>query len=894
MPLVNGTRLGAYEVSGALGAGGMGEVYRARDTKLGRAVALKVLPDDVAADPGRTARFEREAKALAALNHPRIAALFGMEAAGGRHFLVMELVEGETLAERLQRGPMAIADALATLIQIAEALEAAHEKGIVHRDLKPANVKITPDGAVKVLDFGLAKAVEPERTMVDVTQSPTLSVMATQAGVILGTAAYMSPEQAKGFPADPRSDVFAFGVVAYELISGRRPFAGDTAADVLASVLAREPDLTALPPNLNLRLYDLVRRCLEKNPKRRWQAIGDVRAELETIAADPHGRTTFAAARPAPLWRRALPIAITAVVAAAATALGMWMWSRPAPPQVARFTIPLPEGQHFTNGGRPLVAISPDGTAIVYVASQQLHLRSIASADATPIAGTQNAQGVLGPTFSPDGQSIAFWSGGDLSLKRIPIGGGNPTTICPADRPYGIAWGQTGVLFGDPRKGILRVSPNGGQPEVAIAITAEEVAYGPAFLPGEEWVVFTLAPSAAVDRWSRAKLMAQSLRTGERKVLVDGGNEGRYAASGHLVFAAGGLLQARAFDLRRVETRGGSVAIVEGVRRSDGTQTGTAHYSVSANGTLVYVPGPAFSSALQPGQLALVDRQGAIERLNLPDAAYEAPRVSPDGRQLAVGIDDDRGANIWLYDLSGATSPRRLTVAGRNRQPVWTDDGQRIVFQSDRDGDPALFWQRSDGSDTAQRLTTPAKNDIHMPESASPAALSFTIGSSPSFTLWTMAWADRKATTFGGVTSVFPANSALSPDGRWLAYSTFSHSGAEGLWVEPYPATGVKHLISRTGLHPVWSRDGHALVHSTPGGTLSIVPVSTAPSFQAGVPVVVPVSRQLVGASAPRNFDAAPDGRILCVLPPQGGAQGEELRIVLNWFEELRQRVPVQ
>src|SRR5438093_13052933 len=333
MPLPVGTRFGAYEILSDLGVGGMGEVYRARDTKLGRSVAIKVLPDTFAADPERIARFEREAKMLAALNHPHIAALYGMEESAGRHFLVMELVEGETLAERLQRGAMPIEETLKIAHQIVEALEAAHEKGIVHRDLKPANVKVTPDDQVKVLDFGLAKALETERGVSELTHSPTLSLMATEAGLILGTAAYMSPEQAKGFPADQRSDVFSFGVVLYEMLTGRQPFQGEPAPDILASVLVRDPDLQSLPPNLNPRLHDLLRRCLEKNPKRRWQAIGDVRAEIETIAADPHGGSAIMqiVAPPRPLWRRAVPIVAAAVATGALGAAAAWRL-KPAPP----------------------------------------------------------------------------------------------------------------------------------------------------------------------------------------------------------------------------------------------------------------------------------------------------------------------------------------------------------------------------------------------------------------------------------------------------------------------------------------------------------------------------------------------------------------------------------
>ena len=371
----------------------MGEVYRARDTKLGRTVAIKVILDEFASEEERVGRFQREAKMLAALNHPRIASLFGMECVDGQHFLVMELIEGETLADRLRRGPMPVEEALAIAIQIAEALEAAHEKGVVHRDLKPANVKIAPDGQVKVLDFGLAKVMENESASGSAATSPTLSMMATQAGLILGTAAYMSPEQAKGFPADHRSDIFSFGTVLFEMLTGRQPFQGDTAPDVLASVLVRDPNLESLPQNLNPRLRDLLRRCLEKAPKRRWQAIGDVRAEIEAIVADPHGTSTIAhvSVPPRPLWRRAIPIVATAIVASGLTGFGLWTARRSTPAPVARFTLTLPEGQQFTNAGRQVIAISPDGTQIAYVANQQLYLRVISELQARPIPAPKAA-----------------------------------------------------------------------------------------------------------------------------------------------------------------------------------------------------------------------------------------------------------------------------------------------------------------------------------------------------------------------------------------------------------------------------------------------------------------------------------------------------------------------
>ena len=537
--LTAGTRLGSYEITGSLGAGGMGEVYRARDTKLGRTVAIKVILDQFASDEERVGRFEREAKMLAALNHPRIASLFGMEHVDGQHFLVMELVEGETLADRLRRGPMQVEEALPIAIQIAEGLEAAHNKGVVHRDLKPANVKITPDGQVKVLDFGLAKVMENEATSGTAVNSPTLSMMATQAGLILGTAAYMSPEQAKGFPADHRSDVFAFGTVLFEMLTGRQPFQGDTAPDVLASVLVREPDLKSLPPHLNPRLHELLRRCLEKTPKRRWQAIGDVRAEIETIASDPHGASAiaYAGAPSRPLWRRAIPIVATAIIASGLTGFGVWTARRSTPLSVARFTLTLPEGQQFTNAGRQLIAISPDGTQIVYVANRRLYLRPISALEARPIPGAEGEGGVVNPAFSPDGRFIVFWSAADQTLKTIAVTGGAAVPVCPVGRPYGLRWDRRGIVVGQGSKGILMVSASGGKPEQLVSVKADEMAYGPELLPDGQTVLFTLSTGTAADKWDKAQVVAQSLKTGERHVIIDGGSDARYLPTGHLVYA---------------------------------------------------------------------------------------------------------------------------------------------------------------------------------------------------------------------------------------------------------------------------------------------------------------------------------------------------------------------
>lgn len=901
---IPGTQIGAYEIIGPLGAGGMGQVYRARDTKLGRAVAIKVILDEFASNDERIGRFEREAKMLAALNHPRIASLFGMEHIDGRHFLVMELIEGETLADRLRRAPLAIEETLPIAAQIAEALEAAHEKGVVHRDLKPANIKLTPDNQVKVLDFGLAKVMESEATSGSAANSPTLSMMASQAGMILGTAAYMSPEQARGLPADHRSDIFSFGTVLFEMLTGRQPFRGDTAPDVLASVLVREPDLTSLPPDLNPRLHDLVRRCLEKTPKRRWQAIGDVRAELDTIAADPHvgAGAGHRAAPPPPLWRRSIPVIATAIVASALTGVGVWNAKRVPAQPVMRFTMPLPEGQQFTNAGRQVIAISPDGAQIAYVADLRLHLRQISDLDARPIPGGEAEGGVLHPAFSPDGRHIVFWSGADQTLKKIPTTGGAPVTLCAATRPFGVRWQQDGILFGQHDKGILMVSENSGQPELLVSVKPPEVAYGPQLLPDGETVLFTLAKGTGYEQWDTAQVVAQSRKTGQRRVLIDGASDARYVPTGHLVYAQGGVLFAMPFDTKRLSTSGLRVPVVEGVRRSDGGQTGVAQFSVSNGGSLVYVPGP-ISHLSSRGALAFFDRTGVVEKLKVPPNAFETLRVSPDGRRVAVGTHDARAANIWIYDLSGASSIRQLTFGGQNRFPVWTADGQRVAFQSDREGDRGIFWQRVDGTEPAQRLTRPDRGVSHVPESWSRVGdrLLFSMSSGTGFSLWTFRVADRKAEAFSAVRSAFPFNAAFSPDARWVAYSAYLPGGIDvassssGTFVEPFPGTDTKFRISDKGVAPLWSPDGKEIFYHWGNGELAVVAATTTRGFDVGAPVRIPTRFLSANPTVPRGYDIMPDGqRLIGIIPAEQGPGGHAtgIRVVLNWFEELTRQAP--
>jgi serine/threonine-protein kinase len=894
-----GKELSHYLISSRLGAGGMGEVYRARDVRLGRDIAVKMLPEAFAQDSERIARFEREAKVLASLNHAGIAALYGFEESDGRHFLVMELVEGETIAERVARGPIPVEDALKIAHQIAEALEFAHDKGIIHRDLKPANVKITPDGKVKVLDFGLAKAFAPASKPQDIMSSPTLSVAATTPGVILGTAPYMSPEQAKGFEADRRSDIFSFGAVLYEMLTGRQSFVGDTITEVIASVLARQPDLNALPANINPRIEELIRRCLEKDIKRRRQTIADVRVEIDAILADPQGlKLRPHAVEQRPLWKRAIPLVATAALVAGLTAGIMWN-RRPAENvKVARFSFAIPEAQRLTRTGRHMISFSPDGSNIVYVANNQLFLRTISELEARPIQGTD--LDVDTPFFSPDSRWIAFHSNTEGKFKKIAVTGGASVTICDAQLPFGASWTDDGhILIGAGSAGILRVSANGGKPETVVTVKADEQAHGPQLLPDGDSILFTLVKgSTGVERWDKGQIVIHSLKSGRRKVLMEeSGSDARYVPTGHIVYALAATLLAVPFDLKDLKITGGPVPVLEGVRRA-GVGTGAANFSTSADGSLAYIPG-GVPNVAGARTLALVDRNGVRKSLPVPPANYFSPRISPNGKQLAVSTDDGKEAAVSVYDLSGSTSMRRLTFGGANRFPIWTYDGQRIIFQSDREKDLGLFWQRADGNGTAERLTRPEGQTSHIPDSFPDGkTLIFSVLGADGSIWKTSPDRESKAKVLIDAPSTNQFSSSVSPDGHWIAYIS-AESGQANIYVQPLPPTGAKFQITTGGgLFPMWSPDGKQIfyvINRGPFGDMWSLDVQTKPTFTFGKPTSLPIKSFPMngGQGNPRGFDIAPDGKQFVIMQVAGEAAAEpsqQILVTLHWFEELKQR----
>jgi len=886
-----GTRLGSYEIVSPLGAGGMGEVYRALDSKLGREVALKILPEAFANDPDRLMRFEREARTLASLNHPHIAQVYGIEDSGSTRALVMELVAGEDLSERIKRGAIPLDEALPLARQIAEALEAAHEAGIIHRDLKPANIKVRDDGTVKVLDFGLAKAIETGPDSLSDVATITSPAM-TMRGVILGTAAYMAPEQAKGKPVDKRADIWAFGCVLYEMLTGTRAFKGDDITDTMTAVLRDEPDWSAVPANTPVYVRRLIARCLAKAPQKRLPQIVVARLELESaddgLAAPPPAAPTAVGLR-RPLWRRPLPALASAVVAGVLGAVVASMWRPVQPPSpVTRFSFSLPEGHTFTNNNRKMIDVSPDGTRIVYIANRQLFLRSLAEAEAKPVSGTDLRTGILQPVFSPDGAWIAFESGG--GLMKIAAEGGAAVQLCACRAALGMTWHETGIVASLPQ-GIVRVPASGGEPEVLVPAKTGQVFFSPQLLPAARHVLYSVADgTASAPDIERARVVVQALGEPEPRLVVQG-VDGRYVRSGHLLYHSGGPMLAAPFDLERLTLVGSPVAVASAATF---TATFGTHFAVSPAGTLAYVAATGDSEQ----DLALLNRAGQMtSRLKLPPEAYYTPRVSPDGRRVAFS---GRGANahIWMADLSGTTAPRRLTFEGRNQFPVWSPDGRFVAFQSDREGDPAIYWQPADGSGGALRLTRPDEGSAHAPEAFSPDGqqLLFRASRAGEWELWSWTRADGRVQRVGRSASPREPNATFSPDGRWFAYTALD--GSRMLcYVEPFPPTGARYQLPVPGQganmanHPVWSARLPEIIYSVGPGLLASTRVSTGRTVEFGTPSVV----QIPGAGNPaiRSWDLTPDGTgVVRVVETVGGLTLQPpIHVVLNWFTELESRV---
>ena len=876
-------RIGPYRVVRELGRGGMGVVYLAHDTRLDRDVAIKVLPEELAGDRQRLARFKREARLLASLNHPNIAGVYGLEDADAVRCLILEYVEGLTLQERLKRGRLPLDDALSIGKQIAEAVEAAHEKGVVHRDIKPANVKVTLDGHVKVLDFGLAKALHGEAVSVDtdLADSPTVTMAsgATVPGVILGTAGYMSPEQARGKPVDRRTDIWSFGCVLYECLAGTMAFSAETVSDSIAAILHTEPDWSSLPRDTPPTVRLLLRRCLAKERRKRLHAIADARIELEEAAADPTGSSLglMAQASRRPSREAARPI---------------------------QLAIPLPHGLHIAHFLSRPVAISPDGTHVVFVGSTsprdlQLYLRRLDRPDANPIRGTE---GGFDPFISPDGRWIGFLveEDGGRRLKRVAIDGGPPVPITDSSTVLGAVWGPDGaVYFPDndvrrpaPTCPIVRVPAAGGSPEPVTRPgpgTEDCYHYFPEILPDGKSLLFATCSDRRFTA-SAVRLQAQRLETGERKTLLEGVVVARYAPTGHVVFARQGTLMAAPIDLDRLELVGPESVMIDGVRTGN---SGAANFAFSQNGTLVYLRGARFQEVQRT--IHFVDQHGRLDRTISTRGLFFQPRLSPDGRRLAVSrmSSSDRW-DVWVIDLDRETWSR-LTFGGWDGQPVWTPDGKSIAFVSGRwkRGARDLYLVPADGSGEPELLL---KGETFAPNSFAPdgSVLAFSrLDPGSGESIWILPL-EGKREPFPFVQSPFGDFGAeFSPDGRWLAY-TSTESGEKQVYVRPFPGPGPKWQISTDGgSSPAWARNGTQLFYCNADAVM-VVDVATEPDFSASAPRLLFEGRfgEFGEYFNSRNYDVSPDGeRFVMMREEEAVAQ---IQVVLNWFEALKERVQSQ
>jgi serine/threonine protein kinase len=883
-----GKTLAHYEIISQLGKGGMGEVYQAKDRKLGRDVAIKVLPEEFAKDTDRVARFQREAKLLASLNHPNIAAIHGLEEYGGTQFLVLELVEGETLRDQLKRGPIPVEESLKLALQIAEALEAAHEKGVIHRDLKPSNINVTTDNKVKVLDFGLAKAFAGEQEQLNLSNSPTLSNAATQQGVILGTAAYMSPEQARGKAVDKRADIWAFGCVLFEMITGRVTFSGKDVTDILAAVIRAEPEWSSLPANLHWRLREVLERCLKKDAKDRYHDISDVKLDIQRVLTDPSGVLVQAVTTVKHRKRLglSLPWVAAAVVSAAIIAgLAGWNLRKPEPRQVTRFSYEVPTDQQlFGDSNERALAISPDGRQFVYTTSAGLYSRSMDVLDSRLIPGTAGAQN---PFFSPDGKWIGYWSAADSKLKKIAISGGAPVTLTDAGPTGSLSWeANDTILYGQSQKGIVRVPANGGTPILIAQADSGGYIIHPQMLPDGKSLLFTTYISS-----QPYKIMVQSLKSGVRRELFLG-HAARYLPTGHIVYEVENNLFAIPFNLDRLETAGGAVPLVEGVLRLNAPQ-----YAVSDSGTLVYVPGTTVSRTL-----VWVDRNGKEEPLSIPSNIYTEPRISPDGTKVALVIGTGQNRDVWIWDLVRMTLTRLTFGSDEDDAPVWSPDGKQIAFHThQKDVVGGIYWKSADGTGEDKP-----------------------VGSVPGLEIFPFSWSGDGRTLLMqslsndiGVLSTegdhkhkpllaekyAEINPEVSPNGRWMAY-TSNESGQYEIYVRPFPEVDKgRWQVSTSGGHsPLWSRDGRELFYRN-GDAVIAVSVKTEPTFSLQTPKILfrgsyfpPGST--IGMIRSHIWDISPDGKRFLMMKLPGTAPGEggprRINIVLNWFEELKQRVPVK
>ena len=908
-----GARLGAYEILAVIGAGGMGEVFRARDTTLNREVAIKVLPAALASDSERLARFKREAQVLASLNHPNIAHVYGFEGTtlpdgSTAHFLAMELVEGEDLAERLRRGTIPIDESIAIAKQIAEGLEEAHEHGIIHRDLKPANIKVTPDGKVKVLDFGLAKALEGDPAASpansELTHSPTVSRHMTEAGMIMGTAAYMSPEQARGKPVDKRADIWSFGVVLFEMLTGERLFKGETVSDVLAAVLTRDPDLGHLPLATPTAARQVLRRCLERDPRKRLRDIGEARLVLDVPR--PNDEFSVQAANTAPrprTWVLAAGIAF-------AFAIGVLIaraWSQATPPHHLRLVARAGFAGILDASLRPVAVLSPDGRTLAMSGRDQvggqrlLYVRRLDQTAATPLPGTEDG---ASPFFSPDGQWLGFFAKG--KLLKVPVTGGAAVVLADAPNGRGATWGEDDVITFAPLapsgNGMLRV-PAAGGPVTPLGemIKGHVTQRWPQALPGNRAILYT--GSTSVDTFEDACLVAQTLDQAPPRLIQCGGSFWTYVPSGHILFFHAGTLFAAPFDVKSLKITGSSLPVIDNV--SGSAVSGVAWFSVARDGLLAYVEGRAVGVE---APIDVIDRDGQAMQLKAPPVNWLALSYSPEGRRLAMSVTTGTKNDIWIYDIE-RDAPMQLTFDGLHWSgPVWTPDGRRVTYSTTKGGTPFIEWKAADGSGEAERLSPPGSDkkeggsQAQRPGSWAPDGrrLAFVEGGGSGHSdIWMLPMVgDERSGLKPGKPEIFVSSPghndspAFSPDGKWLAYSSDDSSTPQVYVQSAVGAPGKWQVSTEGGAFPAWSRNGRELLFTTPDGRLLYVTHDARDgAFHPSRPEPW-VGTILDQRTEWFRFALHPDGRrvagALLAASPGDKSANPEIVLVTDFFDELK------
>jgi Tol biopolymer transport system component len=894
MLLSSGARLGPYEIVTPLAAGGMGEVYRARDTRLDRTVAIKVLAPSLAADPQFRARFDREARTISHLDHPHICTLHDIGEQDGVAYLVMQYLEGETLAARLARSPLSFEQALTIAIEIVSALDKAHRAGVIHRDLKPGNVMLTPTGA-KLLDFGIAKSPAATIAATGVSMLPTTPASLTAQGAIVGTLQYMAPEQLEGKEVDARTDIFAFGAVAHEMFTGKKAFEGKSSAGLIAAILEHAPaPVSSVQQQASPALDRLVRTCLDKNPDNRWQSAADLLRELKWIAATLSS-TERVVVRPGHRWgwlgSAATGWGVAAVCALVAITLALMLWTRaPAsslPSSSVRLSVSLPDGALLVTEAFPALALSPLGTHLVYAAQRdagpRLYLRRLDTFETKELPGTE---GATSPFFSPDGQWIGFAAQG--KLKKVSIAGGQPFVIADSPVLFGGTWGPDDtIVFAATDVGLSRVSSSGGLVTPASALDGEAGEGGhlwPEFLPDGKSILLTVGTTGT--NMDRARIVIQPLDGGPRRTLVQGGTNPHYVPSGHIVYSSAGTLMAVPFDVATGTVTGAGVPVLDGVAQ---TPIGAAHFTASAAGSLAFVPGDVRTPTRT---LRWLDRSGRETPLPLPHRAYWSPRLSPDGRRIAVGIE---GAthDVWVSDVARDTLTR-LTFGSDNYLPVWTPDGTRIAFQSNRNGPWRIFWAPVDRSSSEEQLVGGDNTPVPSSFSSDGEALAyFSMSTKTSADLWLIPLKGERTPKSFLQTPAMELSPAISPTGGWIAYQS-NESGRDEVYVRRYPDGGrLQQITTGGGMYPAWSRDGRELFYWT-GDALGVVAVESGAEFRHSNPrELFKTSFAVVAPTAP--YDVAPDGRRFVFVRDEGRQPGPaQFNFVQGWLQELTTRVPAK